>query len=79
MLLKVKGEMYDGKKHSLDRNLTYFLVELTFIFPPISNISVFLKTTKLYIYKNVDVYFYLFPKMELAKSHPHWIFEQFGE
>ena len=79
MLLKVKGEMYDEKKHSLDRNLTYFLVELTFIFPPISNISVFLKTTKLYIYKNVDVYFYLFPKMELAKSHPHWIFEQFGE
>ena len=46
MLLKVKGEMYDGKKHSLDRNLTYFLVELTFIFPPISNISVFLKTQK---------------------------------
>ena len=46
MLLKVKGEMYDGIKHSLDRNLTYFLVELTFIFPPISNISVFLKTQK---------------------------------
>ena len=36
MLLKVRGEMYDGKKHPLDKNLTYFLVELTFIFYPLA-------------------------------------------
>ena len=36
MLLKVRGEMYDEKKHPLDRNLTYFLVELTFIFLPLA-------------------------------------------
>ena len=51
MLLKVKGEMYDGKKHSLDRNLTYFSVELTFIFPPISNISFFKNHKNVYLQK----------------------------
>ena len=31
-----KGEMYNEKKYPLDRNLTYFLVEFTFIFFPLA-------------------------------------------
>ena len=52
---------------------------INFYFSPISNISVFLKTTQMYIYKNVNVFLYLFPKMELEKSHSPWIFEEFGK
>ena len=46
----VKGEMYDEKKYPLDKNLIYFLVEFSFIFCPISNKTIFLKTTKIYIF-----------------------------
>ena len=28
----IKGEIYDGKKYPLDKNLTYFLEEFTFSF-----------------------------------------------
>ena len=32
----IKGKMFDEKKYSLDKNLTYFLVESTFIFLPLA-------------------------------------------
>ena len=49
-LIFIKREMYDGRKYPRDKNLTYFWVEFTFYFSPISNISLFLKTTKMYIF-----------------------------
>ena len=66
-------------KTSTRQELNIFFGRINFYFPPISTISVFLKTTKMYIYKNVNVQFYLFPELELAKSHSLWIFEEFGE
>ena len=31
----IKGEMYEGKKCPLEKNLTYFLKEFTYIFLPL--------------------------------------------
>ena len=35
-LIFIKREMYDGRKYPRDKNLTYFWVELTFIFLPLA-------------------------------------------
>ena len=61
------------EKISTRQEFNTFFGRIQFYFPPISNISVFLK-------KNKNAYFpNLFPEAELTKSHSPWMFEEIGE